>query len=271
MELFYREKGAGPRTIIIIHGLYGSSDNWLSIANALENKYRVISIDQRNHGQSPHSNEHTYQAMADDLKALMVKLNIEKATLLGHSMGGKTAMRFCLEHPEMVTKLIVVDIAPKSYASFSNYAEITANHQKIIDTLLDVDPSKFSNRRDIDKALKSKFPDKRLRAFMMKNLKKQKDGSYAWELNLKALKNNISEIMDGFSKLPAKPEKSMPETIFIKGEKSPYIHDDDTMVINKFFPGSQIVTIPDAGHWIHAEQPELFIKTVKYFLDDTTA
>jgi len=266
MELFFREKGQGNKTIIIVHGLYGSSDNWISVAGEFEDQYRVILIDQRNHGRSPHNDVHSYEAMAEDLHSLMEKLSIDKAILIGHSMGGKTIMRFSLKYPEMVEKMIVVDIAPKSYRSFSNYAEITANHKKIIDELMAVDLSKFKSRNEIDQALKDAFPAKRLRAFLMKNLKRRKDGRYSWQINFEALKNNMDEIMDGFSELN-KPDRKIPETIFIRGEKSPYIQDDDTLVINKFFPGSQVITIPDAGHWIHAEKQDIFVKTVKYFLD----
>jgi len=267
MELFYREKGKGKKTIIIVHGLYGASDNWLSVAGELEKDFHVILIDQRNHGKSPHSQEHTYQAMAEDLHELMKKLKIDKATLMGHSMGGKTVMRFCLDYPEMIEKMIVVDIAPKSYGSFSNYAEVTADHGKIIEALSSVDPTQYENRQDIDKLLKEIFPQKRLRGFLMKNLKRTKDGHYEWQLNLKALKDNLQDVMDGFSDLTPPSGKKMPETIFIRGEKSPYIHEDDSLSINKFFPGSQIVNIPGAGHWVHAEQHDLFLKTVKYFLE----
>jgi esterase len=267
MELFYREKGKGEKTIIIVHGLYGSSDNWLSVAKDLEKDFRIILVDQRNHGQSPHSDEHSYQVMAEDLFELVQNLNIEKATLMGHSMGGKTVMRFCLEHPEMVEKMIVVDIAPKSYGSFSNYGEATADHSEIIDALASIDPSGFEDRKEIDKALKDHFPQKRLRAFFMKNLRRRKDGTYEWEINLEALKNNMQEIMDGFSDLSPQTEKKMPETIFIRGEKSPYIQENDSMSINRFFPGSQIVNIPGAGHWVHAEKHDLFLKTVRYFLE----
>jgi len=266
MELFFREKGQGDKTIIILHGLYGSSDNWMSVAGELEDQYRVILVDQRNHGRSPHSDLHTYEAMAKDLHSLMEKPGIDKAILIGHSMGGKTIMRFSMMYPEMVEKLIVVDIAPKSYRSFSNYAEITVNHKKIIDESMAVDPSKFTSRHEIDQTLKEVFPDRRLRAFLMKNLKRKKEGGYAWQINFEALKNNLEEIMDGFSELN-KPDHKMPQTVFIKGEKSPYIQDDDTLVISKFFPGSQVVTIPDAGHWVHAEKQDIFVKTVKYFLD----
>ncbi|SFE09922.1 alpha/beta fold hydrolase [Thermophagus xiamenensis] len=267
MELFFREKGQGEKNIIVVHGLYGSSDNWLSIAKSFESKYRIILVDQRNHGRSPHSPEHTYDAMSKDLYELFTKLNLKKAILLGHSMGGKTVMRFCLDYPEMIEKLVVLDIAPKSYRSFSNYAEVTADHQKIVKELMSLNPSQYKDRREIDQVLKKSFPSIALRAFLMKNLKRDDNGQFFWQLNLEALKNNMNEIMDGFSQLTP-TNKKMPETIFIRGEKSPYIHDEDILVINKFFPGSQVVTIPEAGHWVHAEKPELFTKTVQYFIDD---
>jgi esterase len=267
MKLFYREKGRGNRTIIIVHGLYGASDNWLSVARDLEKDYRIILVDQRNHGQSPHSKEHTYHAMSDDLLELINRLQIEKTILLGHSMGGKTVMRFCLEYPEMVEKMIVVDIAPKSYESFAGYAEITANHNKIIKSLSELDPAQFNNRREIDKVLSLSFPQERLRAFLMKNLIRHKEGYYSWQLNLDALKNNMKEIMNGFSDLEIDKNKKIPETIFIKGEASPYIHESDSKIINKFFPKAQIITIPKAGHWVHADKRDLFVKTVRYFLD----
>ncbi|MGQ1888913.1 alpha/beta fold hydrolase [Thermophagus sp. OGC60D27] len=267
MELFYRDKGHGNKTIVIVHGLYGSSDNWLTVAKSFENDYRVILVDQRNHGRSPHSEEQTYEAMSGDIYELLKKINLEKAILLGHSMGGKTVMRFCMDHPEMTEKLIVVDIAPKSYRSFSNFAEVTADHQKIVEELISLNPLQYSDRRTIDEILKASFPSQKLRAFLMKNLKRNKMGKYFWQLNLEALKNNMDEIMDGFSGIK-KPNHKMPETIFIRGEKSPYIHDEDALVINQFFPGSQIVSIPGAGHWVHAEKKELFVKTVRYFLDE---
>jgi esterase len=267
MTLFYREKGEGNRTIIIVHGLYGASDNWLSVAGDLEEDFRVILIDQRNHGQSPHSNNHTYKTMTQDLLELMQQKKIEKAILIGHSMGGKTVMRFSLEHPEMVEKMIVVDIAPKPYEPSSNYAQITADHKKILDALSSLDLSQFESRSQIDSALKETFPTKKIRMFLMKNLKRNNEGHFSWQLNLYALKNNMEEIMDGFSDLKEPTNDDSTETIFIKGEHSPYIQDEDNMVIQKFFPGSQIITIPKAGHWLHAEQHDLFVKTIRYFLE----
>ncbi len=269
MQLFFRERGQGNRAIIIVHGLYGASDNWLSVAGELKSNFRVILVDQRNHGRSPHSEEHTYEAMANDLLELMQHLGLPRAIFMGHSMGGKTVMRFALQHPEMVEKLIVVDIAPKSYNSFSNYAQITADHQQIIQTLSDLDLAKYKDRHEIGEALKPAFPDKNLRSFLMKNLKRNHHGHYHWIINFETLKNNLEAIMDGFSDAHLKTglTHSQPETIFIKGEKSPYIQDEDSLEIHRFFPGAQIVSIPNAHHWVHAEQHNLFVKTLKYFLE----
>ncbi len=268
MQLYFRERGKkGNPALIIVHGLYGASDNWLSVASEFENSFHVILVDQRNHGQSPHHSEHTYECMSSDLLEVMNHLKIKKATLMGHSMGGKTVMRFALEYPQKVEKLIVVDIAPKSYGSFSNYAQVTTDHLHIIDTLSGIDPAGYKNRREISAALKPAFPDKNLRAFLMKNIKRHKDGHYSWILNFEALKKNMEELMDGFSSLAKTTQPSNLETIFIRGEKSPYVQDEDSMEIHRFFPHSQIVTIPDAGHWVHAEQHDLFVKTVKYFLE----
>jgi pimeloyl-ACP methyl ester carboxylesterase len=269
MQLFSREVGNGPRTVVILHGLYGVSDNWMTIATSLSEKFRVILPDQRNHGRSPHQSEHTYEALASDLLDLFREKGLEKVILVGHSMGGKTAMRFTLDHPEFVEHLVVIDIAPKDYSKFANYAETTANHDYIIDAMLSVNPTPMANRSEIDAALKKLLPNKTLRQFLMKNIRRSPSGQYQWQLNLEALKINLPEIMDGFSKNDkgAATTRSEVPSLFIKGGQSPYIKDEDSLIINRFFPKSQIVTIPNAGHWLHAEQPELFLKTLLYFID----
>lgn len=266
MKLYCRETGQGQKTIVIVHGLYGASDNWLSIATKLEDNYRIILPDQRNHGQSGHSDIHTYEAMADDLYETLQERTSEKVILLGHSMGGKTAMRLTMKHPEIVSQLIVADIAPKDYGNFANYAETTANHEKILKAMQSLHPEKMESRSEIDTAFKKHFPSKTLRQFLLKNVKRQKGGPYHWQLNIEALMNNLPELMDGFSHLHAGQAVQNIPAVFIRGEKSPYIKDEDSLVINRFFPGSQLVTIPDAGHWLHAEQPELFFKTLLYYI-----
>jgi len=269
MQLFSREVGSSERTVIILHGLYGVSDNWMTIANNLSEKFRVILPDQRNHGRSPHHPEHTYEALATDLLELIDEKGLQKVILVGHSMGGKTAMRFALDHSELVEHMVVIDIAPKDYSRFANYAEITANHDYMIDAMLSVDPTLMANRSEIDYAFKKLLPSKTLRQFLMKNIRRSTSGKYQWQLNLEALKTNLPEIMDGFSKddRGSATVRSEVPSLFIKGGQSPYIKDEDSLIINRFFPKSQIVTIPNAGHWLHTEQPELFLKTLLYFLD----
>ena len=267
MELFCRELGKGSTTIVIVHGLYGASDNWLSVAAQLEDRFRVLLVDQRNHGQSPHAEEHSYDLMAADLYETIRSKTNEPVVLLGHSMGGKTAMRMALEHPESVQKLIVADIAPKNYWTFANYAETTANHEKILDALLQLKPEEANNREELEAALKKDFPSRTLRLFLLKNVKRNKAGRYQWQINLPVLRRNLPELMDGFSHLPKPATDHNPEAIFIRGALSPYIKDEDTLVINQFFPGAQLVTVPKAGHWLHAEQPELFLKTLLYYLE----
>lgn len=266
MKLFYREYGNNGPTLVIIHGLYGASDNWVSIARQLEKDYHVYLIDQRNHGQSPHSASHTYEDMASDLLEFFTTHHITKAHVVGHSMGGKTAMAFALKHSERIDKLVILDIAPKSYASFSNYAKITNNHLQIIQAMADVDFNAVSIRQDIDQQLAQQLPEKHLRQFLLKNVDRRKDGTYHWRINLSALQNNLEQIMDGLSESAYSPT-TIP-TIFIRGDRSGYVMDEDMLLARQFFPGAELVTIPNAGHWLHAEQPELLIKTLAYFLLD---
>ncbi len=268
MQLFHREFGNKGPILIILHGLYGASDNWVSIARQLEQDYRIYLLDQRNHGHSPHSDVHNYESMADDLLEFFNDKGIDRAHLMGHSMGGKTVMRFALQHPERINKLVVLDIAPKSYAAFSNYAQITNNHQTIIDSMLDVDFTSIKSRRDIDQQLDSTLPDKKLRQFLLKNIERRKDDTYYWRLNLPVIKSTLAQIMDGFSELNPDEHHVKIPSIFIRGEKSGYVMDEDTLIMRKYFKDAEMVSIPNAGHWLHAEQPELLIKTLAYFLLD---
>lgn len=268
MELFNRQMGVGKREVVIVHGLYGASDNWLSIASELEDKFKITIPDLRNHGKSPHSKEHTYTVLAEDLYDLIKTKTSGKVILIGHSMGGKAVMRLALEHPEVVSYLVIVDIAPKNYGSTSNFGEEHTNHEEILKAMQDLKLENMTSRKEIEEQWKSKFPSRQLRQFLLKNVKRTSKGKFEWQLNLEALTENLSEIMDGFSNLEKfTPFKSAP-VLLIRGEKSSYFRDEDNMSLNKFFPQTQIVTIPDAGHWVHAEQQELFLKTLLYFLED---
>lgn len=267
MKLFFRELGQGNNNLIIIHGLYGSSDNWLSIAHLLEDKFRVFMVDQRNHGQSPHSNEMDYSLMADDIKELMQEQKLTKAIIMGHSMGGKTAMLFALKYPLLVDKLVVLDIAPKHYSIHNNFAKITGDHRTIIDALLSINPSDHSSRNEIGQALKQGVPNNMVRSFLLKNIGRDSNKKLFWKLNIQAISDNLDKIMDGVSEFDAAEEFPEVNTVVvIRGTKSPYVQDEDIQQVRKYFPSAQLADIPDAGHWLHADQPELFIKTLRYFL-----
>lgn len=268
MQLFFREYGSKGPTLIILHGLYGASDNWVSIARQLEKDYHIYLIDQRNHGHSPHHEIHDFEHMANDLLEFYQAHKIDKAHVIGHSMGGKTAMRFALQNPARINKLVILDIAPKSYASFSNYAQITNDHASIIDAMVNVKLDTVKSRQEIDIQLAQTLPDKQLRQFLLKNIDRTKDGKYQWRLNLPVIKKNLELIMDGFSELSPEELRVNIPSIFIRGEKSGYVMDEDTLIIRKFFKDAELLSLPKAGHWLHAEQPELLIKTLAYFLLD---
>ena len=263
MELFFRKFGEGP-TLIIVHGLYGSSDNWLSIGKELSNDFEVFLIDQRNHGQSPHADHHTYDLLKDDLMGFIDGLGIEKAIMVGHSMGGKVVIQLAADYPERIASLVVIDIAPKSYIQTDDFSAETVDHLNIMTAMLNVDLSKVKSRDDVDLQLSGSIPSPRVRSFLLKNLKRNPDDTYCWRLNIDTLSKELPAIMheiitdqSGITGFPV---------LFIRGGKSSYILDKDIPEIKKLFPFADFVTIPDAGHWLHAENPALLLKTLKYFL-----
>jgi pimeloyl-ACP methyl ester carboxylesterase len=265
MELFYRKIGENKPALIILHGLYGASDNWMNLAKLWSEDYEVYLVDLRNHGQSPHSRIHTYQAMRDDVIELMDKQSIKKAVILGHSMGGKVAMRLAMDQPERLNALIVVDIAPKDYSI--NLDENVARHQKIIGGMLSLDLSLIKKRDDVNDLLSDAIPEQRTRQFIMKNLKRNKDQSFSWKLNLKVISDELLKITAGFADHNIYRDITGFPVLFIRGAKSKYIQNEDKSRIMEIFPMADIKTIEDAGHWIHAEQPEELSEIVLEFLE----
>ncbi|MBS9768763.1 MAG: alpha/beta fold hydrolase [Flavobacteriaceae bacterium] len=259
MKLYATIIGEG-KPIVILHGLYGSSDNWFTIGKALAEKgFAVHLIDQRNHGRSPHSDEHNYTALVADLKEYLTDHNLTEIALLGHSMGGKTAMLFTLTYPEIVKKLIVVDIAPKFYPK--NYD----NHLYILDTMLKVNLAKASTRKDIAKMLTPYIKKKSVVQLIMKNLSRDKVNNFEWKINIKALAQNLDDITGGTDGWDNK-NCTVP-ALFLRGENSDYLSLEDDFLIKKSFKNMELTTIPNAGHWVHAEQPELVLKTILYFVE----
>jgi esterase len=262
LQLNYRIRGKGE-PLVILHGLYGMSDNWMSVARHFEDRYQVILPDLRNHGHSGFHPEHTYKAMVDDVIELIDSLHVERISLMGHSMGGKVAMLFALAYPERVKKLIIVDIAPKNYLNATNFGQETTNHANIIQKLNQHDISKCESREEIDLLYRDAFSNDALRMFLLKNVQRTKNGSFRWQINLQVLQQFLPHIMDGFT---GENRESKVDTLFIRGGESPYIVPDDLFYIKKFFPNAQMVTIDDAGHWVHAQKPDLFVATAGFFL-----
>jgi pimeloyl-ACP methyl ester carboxylesterase len=263
VELFYRKEGSGS-PLVIVHGLYGSSDNWLNIGKRLAEKHTVYMIDQRNHGRSPFANSHTFNDMRDDLAEFFEKHNIEKATILGHSMGGKAAIWFAVDFPEKVEKLVIADIAPKDYLLLKEDSQFYL-HQNILLAMMEIDFSKIHSREEVDDFMAQKIDDVNIRQFLLKNVAKNKETKmYYWRVNAEVLYSHLDEIVSGVNKNWLEdriPITSYP-VIFIRGMKSKYILLEDEPMIKEIYPDSRIIDIPDAGHWLHAEQPELFMKAV---------
>lgn len=266
MQLSFKKFGNGP-FLVILHGLYGNSDNWASIGKALSKKYAVFIPDLRNHGKSPHSKEHTYQLLAQDLLDFFNSQGIDKAEIIGHSMGGKLAMLFSLLNPNRVNNLVVVDIAPKKYTSLHSIQSLVIEHLNIMNAYLSVDLNEKTRRDEVDKEFAYYVKDTKVRNFLMKNLIRE-GHTFKWTINVKALSNNLPEIMDGpdFTKIEFNESSITFPVLFIKGEKSDYLKSTDLELIKTFFLNIEMVSISDAGHWIHAEQPEQFLKTISHFL-----
>ena len=239
--------------LIILHGLLGSSDNWHSFGQRFGEHFHTFALDARNHGLSPHSDQFNYQVMAEDVVEFMMQHGISSTSLMGHSMGGKTAAYAALLYPELVDKLIVVDIAPRSYK---------AHHDQVFDALTSLDVSAFQYRKDVDEALALKIPEIPVRQFLMKNLARNESGGFQWKMNLEVIEKNYARINE---ELPRDCQFHGP-TLFIRGSKSGYILMDDLPVISQLFPNAEIVTIKHAGHWVHVDAPEDFTKTVLDFL-----
>jgi len=267
MLLNYRKLGQGS-PLFILHGLFGLSDNWATVGKILSEHFEVYLIDLRNHGSSPHSEEWTYTIMAQDIHPLLPppsRGGTERPILMGHSLGGKVAMQFASMYPEILEKLIVVDIAPKDYPG---------NQFDFIEKLLTIDLAGMKTRKEVETELKKIISDNATIQLLLKNIQwkphpqslSKGEGSDSqileWKFNLKVLSENQNIIGKTFS-LGEKP-LDIP-TLFIRGEKSKYILDSDIPNIKQTFPNSEVKTIAGAGHWVHADKPDEFVKEVRDF------
>ncbi|MFD2517799.1 alpha/beta fold hydrolase [Salinimicrobium flavum] len=253
MKLHATVLGEG-KPILILHGFLGMSDNWKTVGKELAGAgYEVHLIDQRNHGRSPHSEEFNYLVMARDLKEYIDSHSLANCILLGHSMGGKTAMTAAALFPHILDKLIVVDIAPKYYAP---------HHQQILEGLQAIEEASLSSRGEAEDLLAEYVKEEGIRLFLLKNLYWKTKTRLALRLNLEALIKNIEEVGQA---LDPDAVYNKP-TLFIRGERSDYITVEDERLIEKHFPEAEVVTIPKSGHWVHAENKKAFLQAVMNFL-----
>jgi esterase len=266
MELFFRKTGSGD-PVIILHGLYGSSDNWHSVGRELAGTHTVYLVDQRNHGRSPHDPLHTYEVLSNDLNEFMVNHQLDKAVIIGHSMGGKTAMTFGLNYPDRISRLIVVDISPLAYHTDQRTSERVILTQ-ITEALQLMEPDLITSREHADKQLARFISSPRIRQFLLKNLKRTSDGRFKWAMNIQALAAHMDAIFEGINNMGISDTSTLLQfpVLFIKGELSGYIGPHDEEAIYHYFPQAKLVTIPRSGHWVHAEQPEAFLKAVQDFI-----
>ena len=253
MKLSYKSYGSGD-PIIILHGLFGLGDNWRTIARLIETDYQCILVDLRNHGRSPHDAEMNFSVMAEDVLELMKDLDLDDAVLLGHSMGGKVAMHFATTYPELTEKLIVVDIAPKAYPP---------HHNSVIAAIEAIDPKSLQSRDEAENILRRFLNNDEVTVqFIMKNLSRNPEGGFEWKPNMPG----IIAAYDQLNKEVTAMHPYLGPTLFIKGEHSDYVTEADLPLIHSFFPEATLISIPGAGHWVHADSPEPFTQAVLKFL-----
>jgi len=255
MELFRQSYGDGP-PLVIVHGLLGAGGNWTTLARKFFGKhFRTIVVDLRNHGRSPHAEPFDYPTMSLDLLKLFDDEELPQTHLLGHSMGGKLGMHLALEHGDRIDRLVVADIAPRAYQP---------RHESIFRALESIDPALFESRSEIDLAMQAMIPEDSLRQFLLKNLSRE-EGSYRWKINLESIRKGYPDIIGEVESW----NTFEGDALFIRGEESDYLAEDDEPSIRALFPFHQMKSIPGAGHWLHADNPELFASLVLTFLQES--
>ncbi len=257
LKLSFREYGNAGPALVILHGLLGSSQNWQRAAKVLERHVHVFAVDQRNHGSSPHLASHTLADLRDDVKHFLDAQGLERACLLGHSMGGLAAMEFAFHYPERLAGLIISDIAPRAYQSSSS---------DILRALSDLDLQAATSREQVDFMLQQNVKSATTRQFLLTNLVRRADNTFAWKVNLPVLQDFQNEMAAYEPPLSA---SYAGKTLFLGGALSDYRLDHDHDLILRHFPNSQLQMIPQAGHWIHFEALEAFTEAVINFCGET--
>jgi esterase len=253
MKLYCRIEGSGF-PVIILHGLLGSSDNWRAISKRLSPSYKVYTVDLRNHGQSPHSEIMTYPVMADDLHELLESESLSECHVVGHSLGGKVAMQFATSHPDRVSKLVIVDIAPKAYPS---------SQRAILAALEQLELQSFQSFSEIDAALAPAIAELALRQFLMKNIARVPSGGFQWRIDLASIAKSYDKLTQPIIAAAAYDKP----TLFMRGGRSDYIAETDLPSIRAIFTRAELVTIANAGHWLHAEAMDEFLGILIDFLN----
>mgnify|MGYP000428925353 CR=1 FL=1 len=239
--------------LLILHGYFGNGDNWKTIANKLSDRFQVHLIDQRNHGRSFHSDAFDYELLVEDLQDYIEHHQLKNINLLGHSMGGKTAMLYAVEYAKNVNKLIIADISPRMYPP---------HHHDILEALNSINFAVQTSRALVDLKLAELIPEAGIRQFLMRNIYWREKGQLDFRFNLESLTENNEEVgvaLPSFTVFEG-------ESLFLKGENSGYISVDEEPIITAHFPNSKIVTIKNAGHWLHAENPSDFLQELEGFL-----
>jgi pimeloyl-ACP methyl ester carboxylesterase len=250
MKLNYKKLGKG-QPLLILHGLFGMLDNWMSLGRKYSDHFEVYLIDQRNHGKSPHTDEFTFVDMADDLMEFIEDHHIRGALMIGHSMGGKTLIEFANDHACFIDKMVIADIGPKAYEP---------RHENIVAAMELLDFQTIKSRKDAEEILKNQIPNFQIRQFLLKNLYWENKQKLGWKINLKAIKQNLEEVLVDMSDY-----RIITPTLFLRGGDSDYILPEDEKAIRIQFPNSHIVTIPGTGHWLHAEKQDEFYRITMGF------
>jgi len=250
--------GEGNPPLVILHGLLGSSRNWTSVAKELAGHFEVYAVDLRNHGKSPHAAEMTYAALAEDVGEFLAARELDRPFLLGHSLGGKTAMRLACDGPDRLRGLIVVDIAPRDYAPHFREEFAAMN---------ELDLGGLGARREADEALAARgVEDWAMRQFLLTNLERDEASEgFRWQVNLRVLTEALPELAKSSI---GENERFGGPTLFLRGENSDFVKDDDRPAITRHFPASQLMTIADAAHNVHVQNKAAFVSAVAYFAED---
>lgn len=256
MELNYKQYSDTGAPVLVLHGLFGSLSNWGWHCKQLAEDFAVYGVDLRNHGDSPHSAQHDYQLMAEDVRDLIERLGLKSCCIVGHSMGGKVGMQLALSYPDLVEKLVVVDIAPVAYP------EDADGHLNVLAAMDAVDLERIKSRTEAEVTLEDAIPEEATRKFVLTNLVRGKEGRFEWRLNKESLRENYANLRAALT--PG--EAFTKPTLFVKGSLSPYIEAEHEAKIKELFPAASVKIVMEAGHWLHAEQPQALQILLKKFL-----